>query len=180
MDQEYVGDDISALMTAKDRMAQRDAEYLKNRMLDEIAAPSKPAAKKSKAKPKAKVSPLALSDEQFAEMALGDRNAAALLAQEEALGQKNMMALMGTTDGRDRMLAQAQQAENALGDRNVAGMATALPLTDGRDRMIAEAPAPRAFPPDSPYVKSMIARDQVAKQVAAQNPWNTLMNYFRR
>ena len=51
--QQYEGDEISALETAKARMAQRDAEYLeKFRSLTE-EAPKKPASK-----PKAKRSPV--------------------------------------------------------------------------------------------------------------------------
>ena len=51
--QQYEGDDISALMTAKQRMAERDAEYA----AQHAAAPKEPSARVAKSAPKRSVGP---------------------------------------------------------------------------------------------------------------------------
>lgn len=57
--QQYEGDDVSALMTAKQRMAERDAEYA----AQQAAAPEAPRRPARKAKPAAKARPSAPTPE---------------------------------------------------------------------------------------------------------------------
>lgn len=56
--QEYEGDDVSALVTAKQRMAERDAEYAAKRAADaESEAPAPARKAPARAKPKVAVRP---------------------------------------------------------------------------------------------------------------------------